>query len=71
MMREPKHELGPPITVDEQLNELTLEHRQVVEDFMAEAKIESRRVCSWIIFVGHCLLESDCYGAGLTCPTVL
>ena len=45
-LNQTERELGPPITVDEQMKDLTTEHRQVVEDFMIEAKEESRKVSS-------------------------
>ncbi|KKY21354.1 putative family helicase [Phaeomoniella chlamydospora] len=42
-VKSKSHELGPPITGDEQLKSLTREHRQVVEDFMIEAKKECKK----------------------------
>lgn len=40
----PKRQLGPPITIDEKLEELNSIHRAVVEDFLIHAKKKCKEV---------------------------
>ena len=49
--RSRKPEIGPPITMDEKLENLNAIHRMVVDDFMVHADKEGRRVSSLPLYL--------------------
>lgn len=57
-----KKQLGPPITIDEKLENLNQIHRAVVEDFLIRAKEESKKVSLTVnsdARVAHMLILPD------------